>query len=391
MTAGRTLILSVDRDDDIGYKAGVVSPVVGREACLDVATRLGIADPEDSDTNAIFQAIRTYDDLLEKGEDVEIAVIGGNHLNMIEGDSRIAELLNEVVANTGVENCILISDSAEDEFVLPIIQSHLKISGVVRVVIKQLPNIEGTYYIIKKLFNDPKIARSVLVPIALAMILYVIVSLVSEELPAMLVVIGIIGVYLLIKGLDLDEYIGYIYYGLIDSFHKGQMSFVAYIIAGILIICGIISGFVRVITYYPISGDAGLLYNIMTFTYEIIIWLAIAGLLATAGKITDYVQNERKALARMFIVPFFVVAISMIMYGAVIYFLSILPGEASPFNAAEGIAAIILLTLAGLAVAFMGIYYQSRIQRYVFDWIERKKRQEMDEKGRAPVYKKIKY
>ena len=395
MTSGRTLILSVDRDDDIGYKAGVTSPVVGREACLGAATRLGLADPEDSDTNAIFQAIKTYDDLFVKGEDVEIAVIGGNHMNMLEGDHRIAELLEKVIADTRVEKCIFISDSAEDEFVLPIIQSHLKMSGVVRVVIKQLPNIEGTYYIIKKLFNDPKIARSVLVPIAIAMILYVIASLISTEIHATLVVIGITGVYLMIKGFDCDEYIGYIYYGLVESFHKGRMSFVAYIIAGILALGGVISGLMSIITYYPISGDIGLLYNIMTFMYGAIIWMIAAGLLATAVKITEYIQNERKSLALMFVVPFFVVAVGMIMYGAVIYFMSISPVEPFPFNATEGIVAIILLTLAGLIVAFIGIYlyYRQLVQRYVLNWIDRKMRHdsETDEKTCAPVYKKIKY
>lgn len=393
MTTGRTLILSVDRDDDIGYKAGITSPVVGREACLNAATRLGIADPEDSDTNAIFQAIKTYDDLQGKGEDVEIAVIGGNHMNMLEGDRRIAELLEDVVAKTSVTKCILISDGAEDEFVLPIIQSHLKISGVVRVVIKQLPNIEGTYYIIKKLFNDPKIARSVLVPIALAMILYVAASLLDPKIPAALVVIGIIGVYLLIKGFDLDEYVGYIYYGLVDSFRKGRISFMAYIIAGILVLCGIISGLMSIITYYPITGDAGVLYNIMTFLYGSIVWIMAAGLLATAGKITDCVQNERTALARMFVVPFFVVALGMIIYGAVIYFLSISPIEPFLFDATQGVIAIILLTLAGLIVAFTGIYYRPLVQQYVLAWIDRKMRQdaEVDERSRAPVYKRIKY
>ena len=393
MTAGRTLILSVDRDDDIGYQAGVMSPAVGREACLDAATRLGIADPEDSDTNAIFQAIKTYDELAAKGADVEVAVIGGNHMNMLEGDRRIAELLEKVVAETGVENCILISDGAEDEFVLPIIQSQLRITSVVRVVIKQLPNIEGTYYIIKKLFNDPKVARGVLVPVALAMILYVVASLVSDEVPAMLVVIGIIGVYLLIKGFGLDEYIGYIYYGLVDSFHKGRISFVGYIIAGIMAICGAIAGLMSIIVYYPISGDAGLLYNIMTFLYGAIIWMMGAGLLAAASKIADCVQNEQKALARMFVVPFFVVAIGLIMYGAVIYFLSISPVEPFPFDVTEGIAAIILLTIAGLIVAFTGIYYRPAVQRYVLDWIERKMQQdaEAETKGRAPGYKQIKY
>lgn len=393
MATGRTLILSVDRDDDIGYKAGITSPVVGREACLNAATRLGIADPEDSDTNAIFQAIKTYDDLQGKGEDVEVAVIGGNHMNMLEGDRRIAELLEDAVAKNGVTKCILISDGAEDEFVLPIIQSHLKISGVVRVVIKQLPNIEGTYYIIKKLFNDPKIARSILVPIALAMILYVAASLLDPQIPAVLVVIGIIGVYLLIKGFDLDEYVGYIYYGLVGSFRKGRISFIAYIVAGIVVLCSIISGLMSVITYYPVTGDAGVLYSIMTFLYGSIVWIMAAGLLATAGKITDYVQNERTALARMFVVPFFVVALGMIIYGAVIYFRSISPIEPFLFNATQGVIAILLLTLAGLIVAFTGIYYRPLVQKYVLEWIDRKMRQdaEVDERSRAPVYKRIKY
>ena len=199
----------------------------------------------------------------------------------------------------------------------------------------------------------------------------------------------------MIKGFDLDEYIGYIYYGLVDSFHKGRMSFVAYIIAGILALGGVISGLMSIIIYYPISGDIGLLYNIMTFMYGAIIWMIAAGLLATAVKITEYIQNERKSLALMFVVPFFVVAVGMIMYGAVIYFMSISPVEPFQFNATEGLVAIILLTLAGLTVAFTGIYfyYRKLVQRYVLNWIDRKMRHdsETDEKNCAPVYKKIKY
>ena len=66
--------------------------MVGREACLDAAVKLALADPEDSDVNAIFQTISTYDRLREEGEDPEIAVIGGNHFRFIEGDRKIAKL-----------------------------------------------------------------------------------------------------------------------------------------------------------------------------------------------------------------------------------------------------------------------------------------------------------
>ena len=75
MQKGRTLVLSVDRDDDLGFKAQIECPVIGREACLSAANSLGLADPEDSDLNAIFQAVQIYDELQGKGEDVEIAIV----------------------------------------------------------------------------------------------------------------------------------------------------------------------------------------------------------------------------------------------------------------------------------------------------------------------------
>jgi len=391
----RTLILSIDRDDDVGYKAGIASPALGRDACLDAATRLGLADPEDSDTNAIFQAIKTYDELKAKGEDVEIAVIGGNHMNMLEGDKRIGDLLKKVIEITGVTECILISDGAEDEYVLPIIQSHLKMAGVVRVIIKQLPNIEGTYYIIKKLMNDPKIAKIVLLPVGLVLLLYALVSLLAPGVSAVLIVIGIIGLYLLFKGFDLDRYFHYAWHAVIESFRKGQFSFFAYLAAVILVIGGVISGLMSVISNFPNSGDVGALYLVLSFLYGAVIWIVIAGLVASAGKITDYIQNYQAGISRIFVVPFFIAAIGMISYGAVIYFLSISPVEPFPFTTTDGIIAMMLLTIAGLAVAFLGIYLRPSVQRKVRSWI--KIRQKLDEEAEAcsdkrkPVYKNIKY
>lgn len=72
----RVLILAIDRDDDFGKKAGVKGgPVIGRAACLDAAVKLSLADPEDSDANVLYAAIKLYDKLKEKGEfdDVEVA------------------------------------------------------------------------------------------------------------------------------------------------------------------------------------------------------------------------------------------------------------------------------------------------------------------------------
>ena len=46
----RTLVITIDRDNDLGVKAGIRGPVIGRKATLTAALKLGIADPEESDT-----------------------------------------------------------------------------------------------------------------------------------------------------------------------------------------------------------------------------------------------------------------------------------------------------------------------------------------------------
>lgn len=390
---GRTLILSVDRDDDVGYKAGISTPAVGRDECLNAASKLGVADPEDSDTNAIFQAVKTYDELTAKGEDAQVAVISGNHLNMIEGDRRIAQLLDEVIEKTDVTECILISDGAEDEYILPIIQSRLKVSSVVRVTIKQLPNIEGTFYTIKKLFDDPKIAKSFLLPAGIILIIYALMGLFVPQINALLVALAIIGVYILFKGLGIDDYFGIFYHSIVDSFKKGRFMAIAYLGAIVIAFAGVIAGLMSMIVYYPNSGDTTVVYNTMAFLYGSVIWFVISGLIAAVGKIADYVQNDKVGITRIFILPFFIIAVGLISYGALIYFMTITPNDPFPFTPNQGIAAIIILSLIGLFIAFIGIYLRPFVVKRVNAWIEKRKKLEDDnENGKGkPFYSIRKY
>ncbi|HJJ39287.1 MAG TPA: DUF373 family protein [Methanocorpusculum sp.] len=394
MTAA-TLILSVDRDDDVGYKAKVDTPVIGREACLEAAKSLGVADPEDSDTNAIFQAVKTYDEELARGGSAEVAVISGNHLNMLEGDRRIAKLLEEVVEKTGVTECILISDGAEDEYILPIIQSQLKVVGIVRVTIKQLPNLEGTFYIIKKLFKDQKFARTFLVPLGLLLVVGALVALFMPGVSAILVVVGILGIILLIKGFDLDEQLGKFFKGIKQSFKRGRFAALAYIAAVIICIAGVVSGLMSIIVNYPNVGNASLLYNIFTFLYGSIIWFMIGALVGSLGKVLDTIQNNISALYKVYVVPFFILAVGLILEGAVIYFLTISPLEPFPLTTTTGIISLIVLTVAGLLLAFVGIYTRPMVQKKINVWMENRKELEAEIEEHAktgkPFYRKIKY
>src|SRR5437870_13914947 len=74
----KTLVLCIDRDNDIGAKTGIRSPVLGREANLAAATKLGLADPEDSDVNALLSAVSIYDGLVKESQEAEVATICGD-------------------------------------------------------------------------------------------------------------------------------------------------------------------------------------------------------------------------------------------------------------------------------------------------------------------------
>lgn len=373
METRKTLVLAIDRDDDIGYKAQIASPIVGREAALQAAIRLGLVDPEDSDVNAIFSAVKTYDELSEKGEDSVIAVIGGDHMNMLEGDRRIGDAITQIVKQTGVNACILVSDGAEDDYVLPIIQSRIPVESVRRVIVTQMPNLEGTYYILKKFLDDPKISRVVLVPIGLAMLLYSAAYLVGRPDMATFIVVGAVGTYLLFKGFGIDEFFGYLISSLQQSFQKGSFSFVAYISAVLISIVGIIMGLTSLLVYYPLSEEAGLLLFIAAFIFGSVWWFVGAGLVAMGGKIIDCILNDRENLGRVVILPFFIGAIGTIIYGASSYLLSISNVPDFPIAADTGVRLIIAFTVIGLICALLGLYIQSATIRWVKDGRRSKK------------------
>src|SRR5512147_595044 len=111
------LIICIDKDDDIGVKAGVKSPVIGRDACLDAAARLGAADPEDSDINTIYGGINVYDELRSEGLDVEVVCIAGHKELGLKSDRAITQQLDDILLKFPTDRAVLVSDGAEDESV----------------------------------------------------------------------------------------------------------------------------------------------------------------------------------------------------------------------------------------------------------------------------------
>ncbi|MCS6770015.1 MAG: DUF373 family protein [Candidatus Caldarchaeum sp.] len=165
---GRLLVIAVDRDDDLGQKTGLKGPVFGREACLEAAVKLALADPEDPDANAIFYAVKTYDELKKREENLEVGVVilTGSPKEGLEADIRVFNQLREVLEKFPAQRCVFVSDGETDAIVAPIISSQLGIVSVQRVAVRQSQTVEQSWLILGKYLRlgltDPRYAKFIL-------------------------------------------------------------------------------------------------------------------------------------------------------------------------------------------------------------------------------------
>lgn len=167
----RTLVLVVDRDDDFGVKGKVNTPVIGVQNCIDAATAFAIADPEDSDLNALYAAISVCLEIQEDGNDAEVALICGDQKVGHRSDLALVSQLEEVLDEVEPDGVVLVGDGAEDEFIYPIVSSRVHVDSVRKVYVKQAPGIEGSLYILTRMMSDPSKRKRFLAPLGAVLML----------------------------------------------------------------------------------------------------------------------------------------------------------------------------------------------------------------------------
>ncbi len=197
------LILCVDRDNDLYEKAKISGPIVGREANLNAASKLALADPQDTDANAIFQAVKKYDEL-GKDYKVQVVTLTGNKKLGYEADRIIANQLDTILQGNSFASCVLITDGQHDEEIIPVIKSRIKIDSAQIVVMKQAKELEKTYIVLLEKLKDPYYARIILGIPALLLIMFALSSYMNWGWePVAVVIAG----YLLIRLFGIEEYI----------------------------------------------------------------------------------------------------------------------------------------------------------------------------------------
>jgi putative membrane protein len=205
----RLLVICVDRDDDIGVKAGVVTPVVGRNACIDAAQRLALEDPEDADSNSIFAAVKTFEDLISKGYQVEVAIVAGSEHKGVQGDEKIVAQVKSIATSFSANGAVIVSDGEDDESVIPIIQNVLPIVSVKRVVMRVSRTVEYSYAVLgrylKAIAFDSKYSKFFLGVPGMLLLIGGIGTVLGLTTQIFAVLVSILGGAFLIRAFDIDR------------------------------------------------------------------------------------------------------------------------------------------------------------------------------------------
>ena len=208
----RVLVACIDRDNDIGKNGGVETPVFGRDQCINAGTRLAIEDPEDADANAIFGAIKIYEELVTKGYETEVAIIAGAYNRGIEADEKISSELIAVLSKFKAEGVVIVSDGEDDETVIPLIQAMVPVISIQRIIMRHSRSVEYSYAVfgkyVKMLIYDPRYSKFFLgVPGAL-LIASGFATIFGFTREALALVLSILGVAFVIRAFDIDKAIG---------------------------------------------------------------------------------------------------------------------------------------------------------------------------------------
>lgn len=230
----KPIVLCIDRDNDIGRKTKTNGPIIGWKKNIEVAEALALVDPTDTDVNAIFGAVKTAREL-----DTEIVTLTGDFNIGVISDTKIVKQLEEVIKKLNPTSVILVSDGAEDEQVIPIIQSRIKIDSVQTIIVRQSKELEKAYFkiihFVGEISKHPDVARLIFAMPGIALILLAI-----GGLQALSLIMAVVGGYLILKGFGLEEEFFNRAQSFIKSISSERVSILIYLIGLVMFVFGLL-------------------------------------------------------------------------------------------------------------------------------------------------------
>jgi putative membrane protein len=353
----KILVLCIDRDNDIGSKGGIETPIVGRDACINAGTRLALEDPEDADSNAIFGAVKTYEELVSKGYDAEVAVVAGKFNRGVEADEKISLEVKGILEKYRADGAVIVSDGEDDETILPVIQSRVPVISVRRVIIRHSRSVEYSYAVLgrylRMLVYDSQYSKFFLgVPgILLAAGALAVIFDAAKWITA--IVLAILGGAFIVRAFDIDK--------AFSSFGRlTPTSFIKIfsIIGGVLIILAAIANGISNIPSDTLTPEMSALDIVSNRTIVgrfadstiTLLWIGIATILGGV-LLSDWFKGSSRIMSDILRLT-----VLALLYIPLLQFTSVLTEGTNPFT-------LISSLLIGLAVSLVAatiLYYYFR-------------------------------
>ena len=261
-TANKLLVICIDRDDDLGRKTGIPTPVVGRDACIEAAQRLALEDPEDADSNSIFYAVKTYEDLVSKGYNAQVITVTGVENRGVQADEKVASQIKSVLKKFSANGAVIVSDGEDDEMVIPVIQNVIPVISVQRVVMQVSRTIEHSYAVfgkfLKLVMYNPKYSKFFLGVPGILLLIGGIGAVTGYNAEIFAVLVTILGGAFLIRAFDIDK----AWANWAKPTPEGFIRLFT-LITGLILIAASIPAGITTVSAENISGDVGIV-NIIT-------------------------------------------------------------------------------------------------------------------------------
>jgi len=290
------LVVCVDRDNDLGRKTGIKGPVIGREENIQAATKLAMADPSEADANTMFAAVRKFDELCKTMKTVSIATLTGHGKSGFRSDKIINEQLDDVMEKTKPGGFVLVTDGAEDDQVIPVLQGRAKIVSKEVLIIKQAKEIESAFYTIKEALKDPYVARIMFGIPGIILLLFFAFGTTSVQ-----IMIFVLGIYLLMKGFGVEEPILRLARSITGSISLQRPSFPMYLASIFIIGFGAYTAYTKFATMQITEP----LIDAVTIAQSAYMLFFLAAISATVGKCIDVVHMRKAFLLRKYILTGF--------------------------------------------------------------------------------------
>ncbi|MEM4293552.1 MAG: DUF373 family protein, partial [Thermoplasmata archaeon] len=272
-----------------------------------------------------------------------------------------------VIERLNPKSAIFVTDGAEDEYILPLIISRLKIDSVNRIYVKQNPNIESTYYLIVKSLKDVKLRSKVVLPVGLffivigaAFLLPVLFRLRREGwlgidyLPAIGIysILIFLGFYIIFWAYRVLDRLGEALNSLREDILSGSLTLTTSILGVIMIVVGLIFGYNA---FNAAGGD--LWIKVLDFFSSAIWWIFIGIWIFEIGKVLTVVVKKGEFSKTFWVTSASLVAITITVFGAIGLIKTILGANVSwdPL--------VILTIVLGISVNLLAVSMYTYLKR----------------------------